>query len=105
MKILRRGAKADHGFRKVELKNPKLKWNPTIGAFDLSFAGPATDFATDGRHNYTVRQSPQELASQMIQLAKEGSAMDAEEFASIFGPTLSALTKLQIMASGIRLGN
>jgi hypothetical protein len=78
MKILRKGARADHGVKKVELKTSKLKWNATEEAFDLTFAGSAPDFSTDGRHIYKVRYTPAELASQLSMLADAATSMDAE---------------------------
>jgi hypothetical protein len=103
MKILRIGARANHGQKKVELKLSKLRWNPTVQAFDLTFANAAADFATDARHNYSVRYSAKELASQLTMLAEAGAAMDAEEFAETFAPTLPAVFRIQAMASGVKL--
>ena len=105
MKILRKGARANHGLKKVELKPSKLRWNPTMAAFDLAFVGAATDFSTEARHFYTLRSTPAEQAAQLDMLAEAGAAMDAEEFAEVFAKVLPALHRLQIMASGIKLAN
>ncbi len=103
MKIIRKGARANHGMRSVELKGSKLRWNPTVNTFDLTFANAATDFSTDARHTYNLRYSPSELAAQIAMLAEAGAAMDAEEFATVFAKALPALLRLQVMASGIKL--
>ena len=103
MRIMRRGAKSDHGVSGVELKNPKLKWNSTAEKFDVLFTGAATDFSTPSKHNYNLRFDPDELASLFSSLALEGAAMDSEEFAEAFARVLPAMTRIQMMASGIKL--
>jgi hypothetical protein len=103
MKILRKGASADHGMRSVELKPSKLKWNGSMEAFDLTFAAPARDFATPSRHSYRVRQTPAEMAAQLSMLAEAAEAMDLEDFSATFAKVLPALFRLQAMASGVKL--
>lgn len=103
MKIIRIGARANHGSRSVELKMSKFRWNPTATSFDLTFTKAACDFATDARHNYTLRYSAKELASQLTMIAEASASMDAEEFAATFSEALPALFRLQMMASGLKL--
>ena len=103
MKILRKGASADHGMRSVELHKPSLKWNPTQDAFDVRFADPAYDFATNSRHTYTVRFNPPELASILSQLGEQALSMDADEFRETFCGSLPAILRLQLLASGVKL--
>jgi hypothetical protein len=103
MKIFRKGAKADHGVRSVELKRPTVRWNPTHDTFDVNFSGPANDFATNSRHNYTLRWEPPELASILNQLADQALSMDADEFKGTFAGSLPAILRLQLLASGVRL--
>lgn len=103
MKILRRGARADHGTKSVDLKLSKMRYNPTVDALDVTFANAASDFATDARHNYTLRLTPKEQANLLSMLAEAGAAMDAEQFSEVFAPALPSLFKLQAMASGLRL--
>jgi hypothetical protein len=103
MKIMRKGARADHGMKSVELKVSGLRWNPTTETFDVTFAGAATDFSTDARHNYYLRYSPAELATQLSMLAEAGASMDPEEFGAVFAKVMPALFRLQAMASGVKL--
>ena len=103
MKILRKGARADHGVRSVTLKLSKMKWNATEEAFDVEFAGAAADFSTEGRHVYKVRYAPDEMARQLALLADAATGMDSEDFATVFGKALPALFRLQAMASGVKL--
>jgi hypothetical protein len=103
MKILRRGARADHGTRSIELKVAGLKWNPTAEAFDITFNGAGTDFNTYAKHHYWLRFSPEELVMLLRQLPDAGSAMQAEDFAEVFQKASPSLFKLQAMASGFRL--
>ena len=103
MQIRRIGASANHGFRSVELNEPTMRWNPTKDSFDLKFSGPAYDFATTSRHNYTLRIEPTEMASVLAQLADQAMSMDADDFAKIFGRALPSLLRLQMMACGIKV--
>jgi hypothetical protein len=103
MKIMRKGAKADHGVRSIDLAKPAMRWNPTQDTFDLKFAGPTYDFATTSRHNYTMRIQPSEMASIISQLAEQAMSMDADEFTLTFRETLPSLLRLQMMASGVKL--
>lgn len=103
MRILRKGARADHGTKSVELKGAKLQWNPTVGAFDQTFAKAARDFSTDGRHQYKLRLTPDEQADQLVMLADTASSMDPEDFQEAFRKALGALFRLQAMASGMKL--
>jgi hypothetical protein len=103
MKILRRGARADHGTRSVELKVAGVKWNPTAEAFDVTFSGAVSDFSTNARHHYWLRFSPDELVTLVRQLPEAGSSMQAEDFAEVFQKASPSLFKLQAMASGVRI--
>jgi hypothetical protein len=103
MKILRRGARADHGTKSVELKVAGLKWNPTAEAFDVTFAGAVTDFSTYARHQYWLRFSPEELVTLLRLLPDAGSSMQAEDFAEVFQKASPSFFKLQAMASGFRI--
>jgi len=103
MKIVRKGAKADHGVKTVELKPAKMRWNATFDTFDVLFSAAARDFNTSGRHIYKLRYLPSELAAQISMLADAAEGMDAEEFAETFSKVSPALFKLQAMASGLRL--
>lgn len=103
MKIFRKGANADHGTRSVELKVSKMVWNQAAEAFDITFAGAATDFATPSRHIYRLRFTPKELAAQLAMLVEAGSAMESEDFTATFQKALPSLFKLQAMASGLKI--
>jgi hypothetical protein len=103
MKILRKGARADHGVKSVDLRISKIRWNPTAETFDVNFVNAAKDFATDARHNYHLRFSPEEQATLLGMLTEAGAAMGAEEFASVFAKSLPAIFRLQVMASGVKL--
>jgi hypothetical protein len=103
MKIRRKGARADHGMKYVELKLASMKWNPTAEALDVSFAGAASDFSTPARHFYYLRFDPAEQAKWLDMLVEAGTSMDAEEFAAEFKKALPSLFKLQAMASGLKI--
>jgi hypothetical protein len=103
MKILRRGASADHGYRSIELKRPSCRWNPTADAFDVSFAEATRDFATQGRHIYYLRIEPSEMAQILKQFAEQALSMETDEFVAVFGDSVPAFLRLQLLASGIRL--
>jgi len=103
MKILRRGASADHGTKSVELKIAKMQWAPAAEAFDITFTTAATDFSTGARHNYRLRFSPKELSTILQMLAEAGTAMDGDDFAATFQKAFPSLFKLQAMASGLRI--
>ena len=99
MRIVRRGASADHGLKAVELKKLKYKWNPTSETFDVSSGVPATDFSTSGRHNYTLRLTLSELAQLVIGLGADCKAIDAQEFADTFASAVPSLIRLATRAS------
>jgi hypothetical protein len=103
MKIMRRGASANHGTKSVELKIAGMKWNPTVETFDVQFANAATDFSTGARHDYWLRFSPAELASVIERLVAAGAAMEADDFTETFQKALPSLFKLQAMASGLKI--
>jgi len=103
MKILRKGARADHGMKSVELKPAKVEWNRTSDTFDLTFSHAATDFNTEARHKYKIRSSAMEQAAQLTMLAAAATLMDRDEFITAFAPALPALFKLQAMAIGVKV--
>jgi hypothetical protein len=103
MKILRKGARADHGVKTVELKGPKFKWNSTCDAFELTFPTSARDFTGDARHNYRIRLDSGEMAAILKMMGEEASALDAEEFASSFAKTIPSLERMRLMACGIKV--
>lgn len=103
MKIRRKGARADHGMKFVELKLAQMRWNPTTETLDVSFGGAASDFSTPARHHYFLRFDPEEQAKWLDMLAEAGASMDAEEFAQTFGKSLASLFRLQAMASGWKI--
>lgn len=103
MKILRRGASANHGYRAVDLKQKSLRWNSSAGAFDVSFDGAARDFATHARHIYLLRIEPNEMAQMLNQFAEQALSMETDDFIAVFGNSIPALLRLQLLASGIRL--
>lgn len=103
MKIRRRGATANHGYRSVDLDQPSLRWNPTHEAFDISFSGGARDFATPAHHIYKIRIDPSEMAEVLKQFSDQAMSMDTDEFIAVFGHSAPALLRLHLLASGIRL--
>jgi hypothetical protein len=103
MKIMRKGARADHGMKSVQLKIAKMRWNPTVETLDVSFTSAASDFNTPARHNYFLRFDPEEQAAWLDMLVEAGASMDAEQFASVFGKSFPSLFKLQAMASGLKI--
>lgn len=103
MKILRRGATANHGYRSVDLKNPWVRWNPTADAFDVGFKDAASDFATQARHIYHLRIDPAEMAKILTQIADQAMSMETDEFIGAFGGSAPAFLRLHLLSSGIRL--
>src|SRR5690348_8977336 len=101
MKIRRKGARADHGIKSVDLRLANMRWNPTAETLDVSFASAATDFSTSARHHYFLRFDPEEQAKWLDLLAEASASMDAEEFAAKFAKSLPSLFKLQARASGL----
>jgi hypothetical protein len=69
----------------------------------VSFSGAARDFATDARHNYNLRLEPPEVASILNQLAEQALSVDPDEFRAVFGTSLPAILRLQLLASGVKL--
>ena len=99
MRITRRGARADHGLSYVEINKLKYRWNPKTKTFDAAAAGPATDFSTPARHNYTIKQSLSEAAAYIKALGDDCANIDAVEFAEEFGPVLPAMIRIISRAS------
>ena len=103
MKILRRGASANHGTKSVELKIAKMQWTPAVDSFDITFTSAATDFSTGARHAYRLRFSPIELTKVLQMLVEAGATMEGDDFVETFQTALPSLFKLQAMASGLRI--
>jgi hypothetical protein len=103
MKILRRGARADHGTKAIDLKVSGLKWSSTAEAFDVTFVGAVRDFSTNARHQYWLRFSPQELAMLIQGLPEAGASMEGDDFAEVFQKASPSLFRLQAMASGMKV--
>ncbi len=103
MKIIRKGARADHGAKTVELKVSKVRWNSTTDTFDVIFATAATDFSTEARHVYKLRYPPSELAAQLSMIADAAESMDPDDLVAVFGKALAALFRLQAMGSGLKV--
>jgi hypothetical protein len=103
MKILRKGARANHGLKAVNLKPSKMQWSATAEAFDITFASSATDFNTDARHVYRMRYAPGELAAMLSMLSEAAESMGAEDFASVFGKVASDIYRLHAMACGLKV--
>ena len=103
MKILRRGARADHGTKSIDLKIAGLRWNPTAEAFDVTFAASVRDFSTKGRHQYWLRFSPPELLGLIQGLPEAGASMEGNDFAEVFQKASASLFRLQAMAAGIKV--
>lgn len=101
MRISRRGASADHGWRSVELKKLKFRWNPTNEAFEILSGAPASDFATHARHNYTLKLSLGELAQMVRALGAECRGIESEEFVEKFAPAVPALVRVMARASEV----
>jgi hypothetical protein len=103
MKIMRKGARADHGMKSVDLKIAKMRWNPTSETLDISFSSAASDFSTPARHNYFLRFKAEEQAAWLDMLVEAGAAMDSEQFAEVFRSAFPSLFKLQAMDSGLKI--
>ena len=101
MKILRRGARADHGPKSIEIKRMKHRWNPTSETFDSTSVGASIDFSTPARHNYTLKRTLEEISAEIQSLGDDCKNIDADEFAAIFGPALPALVRIAARASQI----
>jgi hypothetical protein len=105
MKILRKGARANHGVKSVELKNPKLKWNSTYDTFELTFPNSASDFTSDARHNYRIRIDAGEMSAILVMIGQESSSLDSEDFVSSFSKAIPSLEKMRLMACGLKVSS
>ena len=79
MKILRKGASADHGDKSVEIPNFKVTVDSDDGEFLLKCDQPIRDFsATGSKHMYRVRVLLSEYAAMTKVLADNIKSLDDE---------------------------
>lgn len=103
MKIIRKGARANHGLKSVALKLADVRWNSTAEGFDVTFAGSAEDFTTEARHVYRLRFTAAEMATLIGKMGGAAESMGAEEFGEVFGKHSADLYRLHAMACRLKL--
>ncbi|MEL7683185.1 hypothetical protein AAG594_02520 [Citromicrobium bathyomarinum] len=80
MKIMRKGAAADHGVKSVSLDNTQASFDPDEGAFLFKQDNPVNDFSSTGsRHVYRVRLDINEYIQMTEVLRKNLKKIEDEE--------------------------
>ena len=84
MKITRKGSGANHSFRPLEFKNPKLSSNSKNKVIEIrSFSIP--DFASETTHNYMLQMSLSEVNELRRIMGDERVSSYSNEFRQIMG--------------------
>lgn len=94
MNVKRRGSRADHGLRQIDLTEPRFRWNQTSGLMEAVIDNPARDFATFARHNYIVEFSLNELADMVRALGDDCKQIDSDQFTAVFAKVLPSLIRV-----------
>lgn len=83
MKIMRKGAAADHGVKFVELENPTVTFDADDAEFLLKIDSPVRDFSLTGsRHIYRVEVKLPEFVAMAKALSKKFKDIDFDDDAT-----------------------
>ena len=100
MKIVRRGASADHGESSVVFKKTTVTWNEKENAVVVK-SSAVSDFSTSSKHNYQVFIPLEDLAKTISALSEAGIASAPNEIEQALSRELKALVRLTAVASGL----
>ena len=99
MFIIRTGAAADHGERKIEISNLKFDWQIGGDALQIKSDAPVRDFATNSHHRYKMQLDAKEIGRLVEALAVNANQIDSDTLRDVFRPRVADLLKLANLAS------
>ena len=99
MTIRRHGARRDQGVKEVELRDPKVRWDPKQGCVTIS-ARRVKDFTGFATHNYDLAISLEEV-SKVLDALGEVAADETNRLSSSLAPSLRALLRLTLVCAGL----
>lgn len=100
MKILRRGATADHGESSIELGVPKFAWNKVDSCLTIK-QSRIKDFSTKSQHSYTINLSLPEI-NEILRTLSDAAIIDPGYFEKGLEPSLKDILRIQAVAVGIK---
>lgn len=99
MKIVRRGASANHGTSEINLSLPTFEWTKSKSCLSIK-QDSVKDFSTTSHHAYRIEISAQELVRLFDSLAFAAQQKESEVGTSL-GPALKSILQLQYAAAGL----
>ncbi len=101
MRVVRRGARADHGQRQISFSEFSLDWDVGTRTFDLTPSTAVRDFSTDARHNYTFEFSPNDIVKILKGIDENMVSIDQSSFIESFEAAVPALMRIINGACGV----
>lgn len=101
MKIIRRGATANHGQSSVDLGNSSFRWDSRLSSL-LIKANYVRNFSGASRHNYEVQISFEEI-KEILTTLSDAAIQFPEIFEAQLQPSIKAILRIQAILTGIKL--
>jgi hypothetical protein len=100
MKIIRSGARANHGQSQIEFNAPKFFWVKGDATITIRQSN-VKDFSTSAHHSYTVRITAEEV-NELLQVLSVAAASEPAFFEKALEPALKSILCLQHVVAGLK---